>query len=176
MKMPEITRKSITTPLKIFAIVLLAASILLNIFTQFLPLVRYYGSSMEPTLQDGQLLAVWKTDQIQNGDIIAFYYNNSILIRRVIASGGEQITVDVFGEVSVNGQKLEEDYVTEKTLGQSNTEFPYYVPKDSYFVMGDDRTRSMDSRLQEIGAIEKSRIIGKVLFKDLWLKSTDTIS
>lgn len=162
--MPEITARSLATPIKIIAIILLISSLLLNLFTQVIPPIRYHGTGMTPTLKDGQILLIQKNAKINNGDIIAFYYNNSILVRRVIASGGEQIAVDIFGTVTVNGQTLEESYITEPTLGQSNTEFPCYVPPHSYFVMGDNRTVSMDSRLQEIGTIEQSRVIGKVLF------------
>lgn len=144
-------------------VIVLSALLLTTVFTQFLPILKYSGTAMEPTLTDGQYVMAFKTDHIESGDIVAFYYNNSVLVRRVIATEGQQIAVDLFGTVTVDGQETEEAYVSEKTLGQSNQEYPCNVPLDSFFVMGDNREQSMDSRLQEIGTIHESRIIGKLI-------------
>lgn len=144
--------------------VLLAASLLLNLFTFVISVVRYYGNSMSPTLSDGQILVVNRLSEVKSGDVVAFYYNNKVLVRRVIATGDQQVSVDLFGKVSVDGTPLEEPYVTAPTLGQSNTEYPYNVPADNYFVMGDNRALAMDSRLQEIGTVTEDRMIGKVIF------------
>lgn len=152
------------TTVKIVVIVIVAVSLLLNLFTFVMPVVKYYGTSMSPTLEDEQILIVSKLSEIENGDIVAFYYNNKVLVRRVIASGSEQLTIDLFGTVSVNGQELSEPYAENKTLGQSNLSFPYSVPSNSYFVMGDNREAAMDSRLSEIGTVTKDRLIGKVVF------------
>lgn len=144
-------------------IIILTASILLNIFTYIFSIVRHYGTSMEPALSDNQYILIYKTADVDNGDVIAFYYNNKVLIRRVAATAGEQVYIDIFGNVSVNGTELDEPYVSNKTLGQSDIEFPYSVPANSVFVLGDNRETSMDSRLKEIGAVSNDRIIGKVI-------------
>ena len=145
-------------------IVVVAASLLLNLFTFIMPVVKYYGSSMSPTLSDGQILIVNKMAEIESGDIIAFYYNNKVILRRVIATGNSQVSIDVFGTVSVNGKEIDEPYVKNKTLGQSNQTFPYNVPARSYFVLGDNREVAMDSRLSEIGVVTEDRLLGKVIF------------
>lgn len=130
-----------------------------------MPVVRYYGDSMSPTLKDKQILFVNKLAEVKSGDIVAFYYNNNILIRRVVAVENQQVTVDIFGKVSVNGTELAEEYVMNQTLGQCNLDFPYTVPPNAYFVMGDNRETSMDSRLKEIGAVTEERMIGKIMFQ-----------
>ena len=150
--------------LKIALIVIVAASLLLNLFTFIMPVVKYYGNSMSPTLHGGQILIVNKMSEVKNGDIIAFYYNNKVIVRRVVATGNSQVSIDVFGTVSVNGKELEEPYIEDKTLGQSNLNFPYNVPTNSYFVLGDNREAAMDSRLSEIGVVTEDRLIGKVVF------------
>ncbi len=150
--------------LKIVIIVIVTASFLLNLFTFIMPVVRYYGTSMSPTLEDGQILIVSKMSEVESGDIIAFYYNNKVLVRRVVATGNEQISIDIFGSVSVNGKELSEPYIDNKTLGQCNLDFPYNVPTGTFFVLGDNRDVSMDSRLEEIGVVTDDRLIGKVVF------------
>lgn len=149
---------------KILLIVLVTVSLLLNLFTLVVPIVKYYGNSMSPTLQDGQILMVSKMSEIKSGDIIAFYYNNKVLVRRVVATGSQQITVDIFGTVTVNGNELTEPYIKNKTLGQCNLAFPYNIPSGTFFVMGDNREIAMDSRLEEIGTVTEDRLIGKVVF------------
>lgn len=150
--------------LKTVLIVVITASLLLNLFTFIMPVVKYYGNSMSPTLDDGQILIVNKMADIESGDIIAFYYNNKVIVRRVAATGNSQISIDVFGNVSVNGKTLKEPYVKNKTLGQCNIDFPYNIPANSYFVLGDNRDVAMDSRLSEIGIVTEDRLIGKVVF------------
>lgn len=150
--------------LRIVLIIIVTASLLLNLFTFIMPVVKYYGDSMTPTLKDSQILIVNKIAKIESGDIIAFYYNNKVIVRRVIATGNSQVSIDVFGTVSVNGEELEEKYVENKTLGQSNLDFPYNVPANSYFVLGDNREVAMDSRLTEIGVVTEDRLMGKVVF------------
>ena len=150
--------------LKIVLIIIVTASLLLNLFTFIMPVVKYYGNSMTPTLEDGQILIVNKMAKITSGDIIAFYYNNKVIVRRVVATGNNQVSIDVFGTVSVNGKELDEPYIENKTLGQSNLDFPYNVPTNSYFVLGDNRDIAMDSRLSEIGVVTEDRLLGKVVF------------
>ncbi len=159
--------------LKILLVVLVLVSLLLNLFTYVMPIVHYRGDSMEPNIKNGQILIVRKTQKVKEGDVIAFYYNNKVLVRRVICSGGKQISIDVFGEVSIDQNPLEENYVVQKSYGQCNISFPYNVPPKDVFVMGDDREVSMDSRLKEIGTISQDRIIGRVEFSLIPLKSVD---
>jgi len=154
----------IKTTVKIIVTIVLAVSLLLNLFTYVMPVVKYYGTSMSPTLEDGQILIVSKLSEIESGDVIAFYYNNKVLVRRVAAVGNEQITVDVFGTVSVNGNEMEESYIEHKTYGQCDIDFPFTVPSNTYFVLGDNREVAMDSRLEEIGTVAEDRIIGKIVF------------
>lgn len=141
------------------------AVLLLNVFTHVLQVVTYNGSGMAPALEGGQTLVILKTQKVREGDIIAFYYNNQILVRRLICEGGKQLQIDEDGVVSVNNAILEEPYVQDLTLGQCNITFPYHVKTDTVFVMGDNRAEAMDSRLEEIGTIPTDRIIGKVIFK-----------
>lgn len=149
---------------KIVLLVLVTISLLMNLFTFIMPVVKYYGNSMSPTLADEQVVIVSKMAEIQSGDIIAFYYNNKVIVRRVVAVGSSQVSIDVFGTVSVDGKTLDEPYVDSKTLGQCNLSFPYNVPAHSYFVLGDNREVAMDSRLEEIGVVTEDRLIGKVVF------------
>lgn len=150
--------------LMIILVAIMAASLLLNLFTFIMPVVKYYGNSMSPTLANGQILIVSKVTPVESGDIIAFYYNNKVIVRRVVATGNSQVSIDVFGTVSVNGEPLDEPYVEKATLGQCNLDFPYNVPTKSYFVLGDNRDVAMDSRLSEIGVVTEDRLIGKVVF------------
>ena len=149
---------------KIVLIVIVVSSLLLNVFTYVVPVVKYYGDSMSPLLSDGQILLVNRMGDVQCGDVIAFYYNNKVIVRRVVAAGNDQVNIDVFGTVSVNGRVLDEPYITNKTLGQCNLTFPYSVPANAYFVLGDNRETAMDSRLEEIGTVTEDRLLGKVVF------------
>ena len=150
--------------LTVAAALLVIAIVLLNVFTHLMPVVRYYGDGMEPSLKNGQVLFVAKTDKVSKGDIIAFYYNNKVLIRRVIGTGGDEIQIEKDGSVLVNGKATEEPYLTGKSIGLCNLNFPHYVSPNHVFVMGDNRAIAMDSRLEEIGDISTDRIIGKILF------------
>lgn len=143
--------------------ILLVAVILLNLFTHVFAVVRFYGDGMEPTLKNHQLLVVLRTEAADPGDIVAFYYNNKALVRRVIAEDGQQVTVNEDGSVLVNHVLREEPYVEKLSVGQCNLTFPYTVPLEQYFVMGDNRETAMDSRLKEIGTVTKERLIGKVI-------------
>lgn len=144
--------------------VVLAVVVLLNVFTHVFSVVQYYGDSMEPALHDRQILIVLRTDQVEQGDITALYYNNKVLVRRVVAAGGTSLEMDGNGRVKVDGMPLEESYVSDFSLGQCNISFPITVPYDEFFVMGDNRAIAMDSRLEQIGTIPRNRILGKVIF------------
>lgn len=140
--------------------------VLINLFSFTFSVVQYYGDGMEPTLQNRQILLIRKTDgsaKIEEGDIVAFYYNNNVLVRRVICTGGSILSIDDTGAVTVDGTLLEESYLSSASVGQCNISFPYNVPVGQYFVMGDNRAIAMDSRLSEIGTISGERILGKVI-------------
>lgn len=141
------------------------AALTLLIATQFLPVLRVTGTSMEPTLEDGQVVVAVKNTDFERGDIIAFYYNNTILLKRVIARAGEWVEIDNDGSVKVNGEKLYEPYISEKSLGECDIEFPYQVPDGRVFVMGDHRDTSLDSRSEQIGCVADEVIVGKVVFR-----------
>jgi len=157
-------RLAVSVVIRWLLILALAAVILFNVFTHLVQVVHYNGKGMEPTLKSGQILVFRKTQEVQPGDIIAFYYNNQVLVRRVIALENSQIVIEADGSVQVNGKTLEEPYLESASMGQCNLKFPYRVPQDALFVMGDSRTVSMDSRLKEIGPVSTDRIIGKLLF------------
>lgn len=144
--------------------IVIAAVILLNVFTHVLQIVHYSGNSMEPNIHNRQTLLLLKTQDVEHGDIIAFYFNNQILVRRVICTGGNQISVDADGTVRINAEPIQEPYLEAPSIGQCNITFPYRVQEDYVFVMGDNRAISMDSRLSEIGTVPLDRVIGKVLF------------
>ncbi|HAE16703.1 MAG: signal peptidase I [Solobacterium sp.] len=145
-----------------------AASIL--VATLVFPIFRIYGSSMSPTLEEGDIVASLRTAKFEHGDLVAFYYNNRLLVKRVIASGGEWVDIDQDGNVYVNNQLLDEPYVADKTFDfdtQMNIEIPYQVPDGRIFVMGDHRSTSVDSRMKEIGCISDDLIAGKLILR-IW--------
>lgn len=141
------------------------AAIAILVATLWMPVLQITGASMEPTLVDGQFVVALKNDAFEPGDITAFYYNNKILIKRVVASAGDWVDIDAAGNVSVNGILLEEPYLQEKSLGECNIELPYQVPDGRVFVMGDDRAISLDSRTTAVGCISKEQVLGQVLFR-----------
>lgn len=140
-----------------------AAIVLLSVLV--LPVFRVSGTDMSPTLAADQLVVTLRRSQVQPGDVIAFYYNNKIQIKRVIAVGGDVVSVDVYGNVTVNDQPLDEPYLTEKAYGECNITYPYRVSDGKVFVMGDHRSISIDSRHTEIGCVTQEQIIGKVILR-----------
>ena len=147
-------------------IVVAAAAVLIAVF--FLSVLRVRGDSMSPNLDEGDLVAAVKTTGFAPGDIIAFYYGHSILLKRVIGSAGDMINIDDEGNVYVNGVMLEEPYLTEKHKGEyTDIVYPYQVPEKRYFVLGDNRKDSIDSRSLEVGPISTDQVVGKVLFR-IW--------
>ena len=143
-----------------------AAAVVLCV-TLFCPVLQVTGDSMEPGLREGNLILTRKTDHLKTGDICGFYYNNELLLKRVIGVPGDMVDIDAEGNVSVNGQILNEPYVLQKALGKSDVSFPLLVPEDCYFVMGDNREVSIDSRSSIIGCVNQEQIEGKVILK-LW--------
>lgn len=146
---------------------LVVAAIAVLISMLFLPVLRVTGTSMTPTMQNDELVICRKRSDFESGDIIAFYYNNKILLKRVIGVSGDWIDIQDDGTVYVNGEMLDEPYVQEKALGECDIEFPYQVPDERVFVMGDHRATSVDSRSTTVGCIADEYIIGKVFLR-IW--------
>lgn len=147
-----------------FTLVVVAAVSVL-IATLFLPVLEIYGNSMNPTLSNGDIVVSVKTTDLKRGDICCMYYNNQILVKRVIGVAGDTIVIDADGNVSVNGEVLSEPYVSEKVAGESDIEYPYTVPEQTLFVLGDNRSTSVDSRNALIGCINVEEIVGKIIFR-----------
>ena len=146
-----------------FLIIIAAVAVL--IATLVMPVVQITGTSMEPTLMDGDIVVLKKTGRFECGNLCAFYYQNRVLLKRVVGNPGDYIEIDSLGNVKVNGEMLVEPYISEKSLGECDLEFPYQVPEDKFFVLGDHRRTSVDSRSSTIGCIETEQIIGRVLFR-----------
>ncbi len=149
------------------AVLVVVAALAILAATLWLPVLRIYGNSMTPTLSEGNIVATVKTTEFQPGDVIAFYYNNKLLVKRVIAGPGDWVDIADDGTVYVNGKELEEPYLEEKALGETNIDYPYQVPEDRWFVMGDHRSVSLDSRTKAIGPIAEEQIVGKLVWR-LW--------
>ena len=137
------------------------------IATLVLPVLQIAGTSMEPGLNDGDIVLLVKTKKLKTGELCAFYYSNKILIKRVIGTPGDYIDIQPDGTVLLNGQPLDEPYISQKALGECDIQFPYQVPENSYFVMGDHRETSIDSRSSIIGCVAQDQIIGKIFCK-IW--------
>ena len=148
-----------------FHALIVVAAVAALIATLLLPVLQIAGTSMEPNLKDGDIVILAKTSRLQTGDLCAFYYSNKILIKRVIGVPGDYIWIDRDGTVYLNNEPLDEPYITEKALGECDMEFPYQVPENSYFMMGDQRSTSIDSRSSVIGCIPEDQLIGKILCK-----------
>ena len=147
------------------AILIVVAALAVLAATLWMPVLRVYGSSMAPTLHNGEILVSVKTKDFSSGDIIAFYHGNKRLIKRYIAGSADYVNIDEDGAVSVNGMLLDEPYLAEKAYGEADIEFPYQVPDQRYFVMGDNRSVSIDSRSSIVGCIAGDQIVGKVVFR-----------
>ncbi|MBE6707908.1 MAG: signal peptidase I [Ruminococcaceae bacterium] len=144
---------------------IVVAAVAALIATLVLPVLQIAGNSMEPSLNDGDIVVLMKSSDLETGDLCAFYFSNKILIKRIIATPGDYIWIEPDGTVFLNGKALDEPYISEKALGECDVEFPYQVPENSYFMMGDHRETSIDSRSSTIGCISKEQIVGKILCK-----------
>ena len=144
---------------------IIVAAITVLIATLWLPVLQIYGSSMTPTFEEGDIVIAVKGSDFELGDKVAFYYNNKILVKRVIAGPGTWVDIDDHGKVYVDGKEIEEPYLTERALGDTNIELPYQVPDERYFVMGDHRSTSVDSRNTAVGCVSDEQIVGKIVFR-----------
>lgn len=152
-------RKLLKSTINALVVVAAIASL---IATLIFPVLQIVGTSMEPSLTEGNFVLLVKTDKLKSGDLCAFYYSNKVLIKRVIAVPGDYLWIEPDGTVFLNGEELSEPYILEKALGECDVDFPYQVPENAYFVMGDQRETSIDSRSSLIGCIYKDQIVGKI--------------
>ncbi len=159
------SRRRMVRDMVFFLLVVAAAAILIVVL--LLPLLQIKGTSMERTLENGDLAVAVNNARYEAGDVIAFNYNNSVLVKRVIALAGDWVDIDEDGSVYVNEQLLDEPYVNEKDLGRCNIDFPCQVPKGKIFVLGDNRKSSIDSRNTEVGCVEEDAVVGEVVFR-IW--------
>ena len=143
----------------------IVAAVAVLIATLVLPVLQIEGTSMEPTLSNGDIVLLMKTTRFERGDLCAFTWNNKLLVKRVVGLPGDWIEIDTDGTVYLNGDKLDEPYVQQMALGECDLEFPFQVPQEQYFVIGDMRESSIDSRNSLIGCIPKDQIVGKVFFR-----------
>ena len=150
----------------IYTLVTVAAVAVL-IAVLLLPVLQIYGSSMTPCLEEDDIVISVKSSELKSGEVVAFYYNNKILIKRVIACPGDWVDVDEEGNVYVNNELLDEPYVQDKAFGDCNIELPYQVPDERYFVMGDHRSVSVDSRNSMVGCVSEEQVVGEIIFR-IW--------
>ena len=153
-------RSTISTLIVVAAVAVLVATI-------WMPVLQIYGSSMTPTLQEGDVIISLRGSKFEKGDLVAFYLGNKILVKRCIAGPGQWVDIDEDGNVYVDGTQLDEPYLTEKAFGDCNIYLPYQVPDNRYFWMGDHRSTSVDSRHTEIGCVSEEQIVGKIVFR-IW--------
>ncbi len=156
----KIIRSTLYTLITVAAIAVLIA-------TLWLPVLQIHGSSMTPTLYEDNIVVSSKSGDVSYGEVVAFYYNNKILVKRVIALPGDWVDIKADGTVYVNGSLVDEPYISEKAYGDCNIEFPYQVPDAKYFVMGDHRSTSTDSRNSAVGCVSEEQIVGRIIFR-IW--------
>lgn len=149
---------------KTLSILVVVAAISVLVATLWMPVLKIYGSSMDPTLENGQVVVSIKTKKLKSGDVVAFWQGNKLLVKRVIASPGQKVDIDVNGKVFVDGKAISESYLDSESLGNTDIDFPHQVEESRWFCMGDNRESSIDSRSAVIGDVSKEQIEGKVLF------------
>lgn len=153
------------TLLNIAGVLTVAAAIAALVATRVFVLIQVSGSSMSPTYEAEEVIFVRQNSKIEAGDVIGFYYGGNIFLKRVIGTSGDQIDIDQEGNVYVNDELLEEPYLKKKSLGKCELEFPYQVPEGMYFVLGDNRAVSLDSRIKSIGCVQSDQVVGKVVIR-----------
>lgn len=147
------------------SVLIVVAAIAVLIATLWMPVLHIYGVSMVPTLNDGEIVISVKSDNFEKGDLLAFYHGNKLLVKRCIAGPGEWVYMDELGNISVNGKYLDEPYILENSMGECDIKFPYQVPDERWFLLGDNRTISIDSRNTTVGCISKEQIVGKIIYR-----------
>lgn len=148
----------------IYALVVVAALAVL-VATLWMPVLQIYGNSMTPSMQDGDIVISVKNSNPQRGDVVAFYYNNKVLVKRIIGLPGDTVNIDASGNVFVNGTPLDEPYLSQKDYGECTTEMPCTVAEEEYFVLGDHRELSVDSRNELIGCVKEDQMVGRIVFR-----------
>ena len=154
----RVLRSTVYTLIVVAAVAVLVATI-------WMPVLQIYGASMTPTLNEGDIVVSVKGSDFELGDLVAFYLGNKILVKRCIAGPGQWVDIDADGNVYVDGELLDEPYLTEKALGDCDIELPYQVPDNRYFCMGDHRSTSVDSRSTTVGCVSDEQIVGKIVFR-----------
>lgn len=147
-----------------FYTLIVVAAIAILVATLWMPVLQIYGSSMTPTLSEGQIVVSVKGSDFEQGDLVSFYIGNKLLVKRVIGLPGDWIDISSDGTVFVNGKELDEPYVDRKSIGECDLELPYQVPESRYFLMGDHRETSLDSRSSVVGCVAEEQIVGKIVF------------
>ena len=146
-------------------VLLAAAATAVLVATLWMPVLQIFGTSMAPTLTEGEIVVSVKSDDFKTGDVVAFYFGNLLLVKRFIAGPGAWVDIDAEGNITVDGVLLEEPYLTEKHFGLSDLEYPYQVPEERYFLVGDNREPSVDSRHTAVGCIAAEQIVGKIVLR-----------
>lgn len=146
-------------------IVVAAVSVL--VATLWMPVLQIYGTSMKPTLNEGEIVISVKGSDFETGDLVAFYLGNKLLVKRCIAGPGDWVDITEEGDIYINGEYLDEPYIEEKALGDCNIELPYQVPEDKWFLVGDHRATSADSRNTAVGCVAEEQIVGKIVYR-IW--------
>ena len=154
----QLLRSTIYTLIVVSAVAVLVAVL-------FMPVLRIYGNSMTPTLNEGEIVVSIKGSNIEHGDVVGVYFGSKLLIKRCIALEHQWVNIDEAGNVYVDGELIDEPYLTEKAFGECNLELPYQVPDGCIFVMGDHRETSIDSRNTSVGCIDKENVVGKIVFR-----------
>lgn len=154
----RVLRSTIYTLVVVAAVAVLVATI-------WMPVLQIYGASMAPTLNEGDIVVSVKGSDFEPGDMVAFYLGNKILVKRCIALPSQWVDIDADGNVYVDGELLDEPYLTEKALGECDIKLPYQVPENRYFCMGDHRSTSVDSRSATVGCVSDEQIVGKIVFR-----------